>query len=118
MSLGERSLQLSRGCFAGQVKERAGRCRDRYSVTGANVTTVENASAVYADVRLLARVAGGDRDVDAPIMGWAGQQAPQVCGTAVADDRARAARQNSSHFVCMAGGCCMAKEVDASVKGM
>ena len=73
---------------------------------------------MYADARLPAGVAGGDGDVDAPIMGRAGQQAPQVCGTAVADDRARAARQDSSHFARMAGGYRVAKEVDASVKGM
>jgi hypothetical protein len=51
-------------------------------------------------------------------MGWAGEQAPQVCGTAVADDCARAAGQDSSHFARMARGYRVAEEVDASVKGM
>ena len=60
----------------------------------------------------------GDGDVDAPIMGWAGEQAPQGCGTAVADDCARAARQDGSHFARMARGYRVAKEVDASVKGV
>jgi hypothetical protein len=51
-------------------------------------------------------------------MGWRGKQAPQVCGTVVADDCVAARGEDSGHFVCMARGYRVAKEVDASVKGM
>ena len=75
VSLGERSLQLSRGYFAGEVEEGAGRCRHRHSVTGANVAADEGASSVYADARLPAGVAGGDGDVAVLGMGRVGKQA-------------------------------------------
>ena len=104
VSLGERSLQLSRGYFAGEVEEGAGRCRHRYSVTGANVAADEGASSVYADARLLAGVAGGDGDVDVSGTGRVGEQSPQVSGAAVAEHRAAATGQHGSQLSCMKRG--------------